>query len=801
LDLQFTNRGNRADYVLGTLEGWRAFDVVHFRASEELSQPYRYEITLLRDAESGPVDLDGLVDSGATLRIATEARWRSIHGIVAEAEELDRTARLIAYRVLLVPHFWRARFRRRCRNFVDEPLEQVITAVLENRSAAHPTGHAGLTRLVGEAEPPPANPAFGEFDEPVGLYRLALLDERRIRDARIHPYVVQYNESDFDFLSRLLESEGISYWFEHTAGGVVMTLTDQPGQAPLFPRDERVTLRPLSQSGGSRNQEVVRSIRDARRARSRNVTVREFDFMRSRSLLEANATGAPIAGADPDFAGHFEFPAGDEHEQSAPAKHAAEVRAQRFEAERQMRTGRGTVRVLEPGKRFRLIDEDGLRPEQELLVVAAETTAAQLFPEGLDLGEPVRSPAGKAGANGDEPAAFFETRFTALPVGTPFRPEVRTPKPQISGVQTATVTAEEHADSLDINADSLGRVRLRFPWDQRPPEDGRPSSAFIRVAQYWAGQGYGALYTPRVGHEVLVAFLHGDPARPVIVGRVYNAQNKPPYDPTRDPTVSTLKSKSSKVAADSFVEGFNELRFTDMLEKEEVFLHAQRDLNETVRASHSTSVGGDQSNSVGGNQSNSVTGNRVHGIKGTENLEVVGDRTAEFLSNEIRNVSANRSTEVGATDRLETTTRVTLVKGDDMSVVSGQDVVQVGTKRTVQVGADHEVTAGGSYRSEAAGNHELKSTNTYINAAGAFQVVSTGVHFIQGDEFVINAAGCTLSMSAGMIWLDNGAGAAIGLAGGLILLASGTIIQDSGTINLKAGGDINATAATIKLNG
>ncbi|MEJ7731858.1 MAG: type VI secretion system tip protein TssI/VgrG [Polyangiaceae bacterium] len=795
--------------MLGTLEGWDAFNVVRWHALESISQPYQYEIVVMRDAVLGGVDLDALLDSGATFRIATRDRWRPVHGILAEAEELDRTAQLIAYRFLLVPFTHRARARQRCRSFVDQPLEDILVAVLENRSPAHPSGHHGLRRLQAAPEPPPVDPPFRQFVEPDGAFRLQITEPERLRDAALMPYVVQYNESDFDFLARLLEEAGVSYVFEHGPETTVMTLTDRPSLKPAFPAEERVSLQAISRRGADAEREALESLRDARRARSRSATIRDYDFNRSRSLLEATAT----TSRDQDIAGHFEFPAADEHHPSAPAAHAATIRMERFEVEKHLRRGFGTVRSLQSGSRIRVEDHDGLRDAEELVVVGVETTAVGVLPEGLAL-EDDGSP-----STGSPRRNSFRSELLAVPGRLRFRPARSTPRPRIAGIQTARVTAEEHADSLDINADSLGRVRLRFPWDQRPPEDGRPSSIFVRVSQYWAGPGFGALYTPRVGHEVLVAYLQGDPDKPVIVGRVYNGQNRPPYDPSTSPTVSTLKSKSSKVAADDFVEGFNELRFTDLKGKEEVFLHAERDLNETVKASHSTGVGGDQSNSVGGNQTNTVHRNRLHSVEGTEDLVIFGDRDANMVSNEKRTVGVNRNTSVGAhetlvvgasrgtvvtaTDTLVATTRVTQINGNDVSVVTGNDAVTVGESRTIDVGTDHIVHAGGSYRSTASGNHEFRSTNTYVHPAGDFQVVSTTANFTQSASFIVKAAGCTLSISAGNILLDNGAGAVISMVGGMIVVCGGALLQhvSGGPMELSAGGDMSATAPTIKLNG
>jgi len=258
-------------------------------------------------------------------------------------------------------------------------------------------------------------------------------------------------------------------------------------------------------------------------------------------------------------------------------------------------------------------------------------------------------------------------------------------------VQAAVITAEEYPESERpaINADALGRVRVRFPWDQRPDgNDQKPTSEWIRVSQFWAGASYGALYTPRVGHEVLVAYMQGDPDRPVIVGRVYNPQHPPPYDASKDPTKSTVKSQSAETKKE--VDGFNEIRFEDRAKKEEIFLHAQRDFNEVVLASHSTSVGGDQSNSVGGNQSNSVKGHREHTIDDYETVTVGSDRTTIFQANEHHTVSGFRDTTIGAYQTLGVGgfRRSTIGANDDLTV-SGWHNVHVNASDTLRVDGKH----------------------------------------------------------------------------------------------------------------
>ncbi len=242
------DRGNVADHVLGTVEGWDAFDVVRWHGTEELSRPFEFDITLRRTADKGPVDLDALLDSGATLRVATAHRWRTVHGILAEAEEIDRTRTFLYYRLLLVPPMWRMHHRKRCRTFVYRTIKDVLTCVLENRAHPGATPVAGLLPQSGPLSGDDTEPPFGSFEEPHGRFLWRVSDERRLGNKDLHPFVAQYNESDFDFLTRWLAHEGIAYYFQHTRDAVVMVLTDAPGQDALEGLQGQASIAPRAVS-------------------------------------------------------------------------------------------------------------------------------------------------------------------------------------------------------------------------------------------------------------------------------------------------------------------------------------------------------------------------------------------------------------------------------------------------------------------------------------------------------------------------------------------------------------------------
>lgn len=813
-DHAFTHRGNQADYVLGTVRGdWTGFEVVRFHLIEELSSPFRAEILLRRHADDGPADLDELVDTGATLRIATEHRWRSIHGIITEAEEADRTDKLFYYRVVLMPHWIRAKHRIRCRTFVNQPLREILEFVLQNKTHPDITGPHGLFRRGGDPSPADAHPLFKEFQEPKGEFRLRMPELGRLKSEEFSRFVVQYNESDFDFVARLLEANGLSYYFQHSNDACVMVICDGPGQTPLFARDETLMLRGHQKSGSSGGQEVLRSLRDTRRLKSNVVTVFDYDWQRSDRRLSATRTTDEMQSeaVNPEALGVFAFPAqiGTIHEQTEDF--AARIRMERLDCERLFCEGTGTLRTMEPGHRGRVHSVDGLRSDTTVLVVRVESMAVQHDVEGSAL-EGEAFGWGKAMPT----LGAYENRFTLLPSHLHFRPAIRTPKPKIAGIQTARVSAEDAttvlmADTVhvysqpDIHCDEFGRVRLRFPWDQRTPQENVASSDWVRVSHFWAGTSYGAQHVPRVGQEVLVAFMHGDPDWPVIVGRVYNPQVPVPYPPGASAKAKTQTAwKSSSTTVFEPAEGYNEIRFTDFKGEEEVYLQAEKDLNELVKDSHSTTVGGDQSNSVGHNQSNTVGNNRTHSVQGTEDVHVHGDRTTQFDANESHTVDGYLKTVVGINEahKVGGFRKTEVGANDDLNVAGWRNThVGTGENRTVSgpdgvnISADRRVSVGGSHLMSANANHEMSSTHIYMKAAGDIQGNAANTAFYDSGSFHVNAAGCTLEMSAGKLVIDNGAGAKISLVGGMI------VINSAGPTEMSAGGDISAKAPNIRLNG
>jgi type VI secretion system secreted protein VgrG len=395
-------------------------------------------------------------------------------------------------------------------------------------------------------------------------------------------YCVQYRETDLAFISRLLAEEGIAYHFVHAEDQVQTVFTDHNAALATIAGEPQV-----SYNVGTSNvadQEVVTGLGFGQRLVSGKVHLRDYNFRKPRSAVEGVAPGVDPSLEVYDYPGEFVDP--------DLGQRLAGVRLEQLQRDRRTGTGTGTCVRFVPGFRFTLGGSAGRHPWEELNQEYLLVRVSHAGRQGAVLGE-----------EGEQGVTSYSNSFTVIPAAVPFRPARDTQRPVAVGVHTATVLGPP---GEQIYVDPHGRVKVRFHWDR---ED--KATSWVRVSQEWAGVGYGSLYIPRVGQEVLVSFLEGDPDRPVITGRVYNGEQVVPYALGEHKTRSTIRSNSSPAQGASFSDvttglqstlqvnaGYNELRFEDAQGKEEVYLHAQRDQEVIVRHDRTTLVKHDRSETV-----------------------------------------------------------------------------------------------------------------------------------------------------------------------------------------------------------
>jgi type VI secretion system secreted protein VgrG len=576
---------------------------------EGISQLFQLQLDLL--AENGrEVAFDKLLGQPVAVRLALGGgKHRYFHGIVSRFSQGMRDETFTSFRAEVVPRLWLLTRRVQSRIFQHLSVPEILKKVLNGLDVSY--------EILGTHHP---------------------------RD-----YCVQYCESDFAFASRLMEEEGIFYFFKHTAKGHQLVVANTPNSHPDLPEQSKIVFE--EKQGGTRARCRITEWEKVQELRSGKVTLWDHCFELPHKHLEAGRTivdSVPVGKVNHKFkvGGNeqleiYDYPGGyaqrfdginrgggerpaDLQKIYEDNQRTAVIRVQQEALAGLIIQGAGYCRQFVSGHKFTLarhFDADG-----QYLITGVEHKA--------QLGGGFRS--------GDGAPVVYQNRFTCLPVALPFRPPQVTSKPRVLGTQTAVVVGPA---GEEIFTDKYGRVKVQFHWDRQGKNDA-DSSCWVRVSQVWAGKRWGASFFPRVGQEVVVAFQEGDPDQPLVIGSVYNAEQLPPYlgsgpdaNHRHDPKVSGIKSCTTAGG-----QGFNELRFDDSRGKEQVFLHAQRNLD--VR------VGADQMNTVAGSYHLRVGGDKDGQPQGDHHQVVCKDKHVFVQGEEVRCTQKDKHETVGG-NRIE----------------------------------------------------------------------------------------------------------------------------------------------------
>ncbi|WP_437876012.1 type VI secretion system Vgr family protein [Sorangium sp. So ce513] len=715
-DLTFAWEGaNRSD------DGpWHHLRVLELRGREAISELYSFELDLLRPHHTPDVDVTELVGKRASLRIATKDNppFRLIHGEIAAAEELGEVQLGTRYRVTLAPPFWRATMLKKSIIYLEKTIQQIVEQALTRTAWG-----AGLVASSGDAAEDDGDESA--FRPAKATFAWRVVDMSRIADPSARPYCVQYQESDIDFVARLLEEEGISYHVEHTKAECVLVLTDNDGGRPRLD-----PARPLGPGIAGRE---IGDIRMGSRVRPTSVVLSDHNWRKPQLDLLASAPAGATDAAVYEHPGRYE-------ESKETGERLAEQRIRRLDTERAWAAASGACRLLGAGTLFTL-EHPTSKWNGTYLVTRIEHLAHERghFAAGAGDQEPYRCrfEAIRCGGSGDEAASGFV-------------PARSTPRPRIHGSQTAVVTAEPSHPEAEINVggpSAIGCVRVRFHWDiDVGRHEKEATSCWVRVSQMFAGsRGHGAVWHPRVGDEVIVDFLDGDPDRPLITGRVYNGINLTPENATKRPTYSAIKSYTSP-----FNGNYNLLSFEDAQGEEEIHLHAARDLTTEVTRNASRTVGVDDATEVGGDQSTQVAG--------------------------------SQSTSAGAITQTAGTT-VAVHAGDGMTL-----------------------SAGTTFVGSAGGNMSLGANGDAIVTAGSHVTLGAPIIEITGEGNIDVAApwidvkgGPKLRAGAALVEV-NGTTTVLINGGNAISIKGGTINVSGGTVNVAGDGTVTIKGAVVNLN-
>ncbi len=736
--------------LAGSPDASGAHRLLVLETEERLSTCFKLTLELASAAHA-------VLEPGAVLRkdVAVAAGRpgdpeRHFHGVVTEVKRWTQGAGAWRgrHRLVVRPRLALLGHNQRIRFFQEMTTEEIVTSILQEGRVEH---------------------------------------EWRVRGARPkRDYCVQYRESDLAFISRLLEEEGIFFYFRHEDGRHLLVLGDSDqafedvsarGPLPFVPAigleaagDHAFELR----AEASLQPDVV--------------SLRDYNPLAPHLEMAFSAgEKTPAVGEVYAYPGRFD--------DVARGRHLAQVQLEALGARRLLISGSARCLPLGPGQVIRVTEAPaGLVPET---LVLTATSHRMVFPrEGI-------------AARTDEDGAA-EVAFEAQSSSVPFRAPLSTPRPSIGGTHTAVVTGPP---GEEIYTDEHGRVKVKFHWDRTEIGDER-TSCWVRVAQSWAGPGWGALYLPRIGQEVVVAFVEGDPDRPLVVGAVYNGQNPPPVMLPGDKTRSVQRSSSTPGG-----QGWNEIAFEDAAGREVLAVHAQRDLDVVVK--------NDRSLKVGGNETTTIDGSRQTTIGGAQTTIVQqADETTVILAQTV-NVGGARTVAVGL-DLTETVGGAAkcFVGGSLEERIGGDAVETVGESRTLSVAGDHTVTVGGELKEEITlDRQEAVGGNRIVQVTGDATTRVTGGHqvFVTGEaketmddllivkvekEFSISAneartetVGETYSIEAKDVLLDGKETVRIRVGSATLEIAKdGAITLEGKQLTLSSSGDLVLKGAKIMEN-
>lgn len=636
---------------------------------EGVSKLFEFRLKLL--SERDDIKPENIIGKSAILRIETfdthhnegQRHWNgyvsrfAITGTLPASGTKDQD--IYCYECDIVPWFWFLTQNEDCRIFQNLSVPDIIDTI------------------------------FGEFG--YDDYKLELNESYPSLE-----FCTQYNETSFDFISRLIEREGIYYYFRHNEDADsrhILVFTDNKSANPkLIP--SRI---PYHHSGHAAGADAIRKLLSDQQIRTRKATLSDWDY-KNKAVLSENTPTLLKIGSDVDTERYRYYGGFDAQGKSPSGKHLAKILMESEEASHMSYSGESQVRELTPGHVFEL--EDHMRDEFniEYMVLTVQHR-------------------GNNNLMGNFDGAKYRNTFTLQKHDHVYRAPITTPRGLVRGPQTAIVVGPS---GNEIYTDEAGRIKVRFHWDRKV--SGRANnttddkaSCWVRVAQLWAGNGYGTMFMPRIGMEVVVDFLEGNPDLPLVVGCVYNGKNPPPLNFPTDATRSTIKTLSSKGGG-----GFNELRFEDKKDSEEIFVHAQKDLQlrtgnnrtENIGVDCNLTIGKNRIESIGENADLDVGKNQTHSI-GLNQAVTVGKE--HYLT-----VGTNHHTDAGMNMALTAGMNVDMAAGVNTAVSAGVNIdVKAGVNLVLEAGAVLSLKAGGSSIMLSAAGVMITGTMVMINSGGS----------------------------------------------------------------------------------
>jgi len=674
--------------------------LVGLTGQESISRLFNFQFSLLAENKK-EIAFDKLIGQKVIARVAMPSgESRYFNGICNRVSQGERDQDFIRYRIEIVPQFWLLTRRAQSRIFQRLTVPDILTEVLKGLDVS-------FDKLTGKYEP---------------------------RD-----FCVQYRETDFNFASRLMEEEGIFYFFEHTADGHKMILADSPDGHPDLAPVSALIYEDVE--GGAREEERVYDWEKVQELRAGKYTLWDHTFELPHKHLEAEqaimesvqvgAVAHKLKVGDNDkleiydwpgeYAQRFDGIDSGGGEQSAELDKIFEdnertvaIRMQEEAAAGLVIQGASDCRHLIAGSKFKL--ERHFNADGEYVITSVTHSASASSAD-------YRTGGGEF---------HYHNNFTCIPAGLPFRPQRLTPKPVVQGTQTAVVVGPA---GEEIFTDKYGRVKVQFHWDRQGKNDAN-SSCWIRVSQPWAGIGWGGISIPRIGQEVIVDFLEGDPDRPIIVGRVYNAQAMPPYTLPAGMVVSGLKSNTHKGS------GYNEFSMDDTAGQEKITVHGQYDMNTTIEHDDTQTIHNNRTIIVDGTHTETIKKDTTITITEGNLVHKVVKGTAEFyvLKSVTENYDATQTTTVKQAIKIESTdATIEVLAAEQITLHTGQSTMVMKKDGSIRIDGVKIEIIGTEQVKIAVGSQMVICSPQEVSSSGANITASAvGTHNISGALVKIN---------------------------------------------------------------
>lgn len=656
--------------------------------TEELGKPF--EFTLECVSESHDVAFEDWLGQNVSVRFSTHGgeKDRFLNGIVSQMEQTGVVGRLASYRLVVVPFIWLLSRKADCRIFQQQTVPEIVQEMIKEK---------GFTDI----------------------------EDRLTRTYKTLDYCTQYRETDLNFITRLMENEGIYFYFIHEEGKHTLVLADDRSSHEPEPGSEQVPYYPPGAKAVARAHIYHWRVRKQIQTTAYSTT--DYNFQKPKDDLYVRAS-KPQSHTHGEIE-IFDYP-GD-HSEYSEGETYVRLRSEELAVGYETIDAQTTSRGVATGRSFTLTGHPRADQAREYLIVG---TTLEATTDAFD--------GGKVDTEGN---FTFRCGFDCIPLATPYRRPCATPKPVIAGPQTAFVTGVE---GEEITTDEHGRVKVKFHWDLYN-EANEKSSCWLRVSQDFAGKKWGSMYVPRRGQEVIVTFLEGDPDKPIITGRVYNGENKPAYDPKAQPTISGIKTSTIKG------EGFNEIRFDDKAGHEQIFIHAQKDMDIrakgtvrktiereyhfTVESNYHYKTGGDHHIEVAGDYFETINANRHIIAGGNELKEVGGNKDTRVCGSHVEDIVGTQTTSVSGAITIESATSIVLkCGGSKVSIMPGGVIIE-----------------GGTFIADASGNAAVRAGAGLLAIAGGTLLCSGAKAGLKAKGVAL-VEGANIGMKAGAVNINAG---------------------------------------------